>query len=115
VIPELPGLARQLADYHAAAIATPPPPPKRETERKRLGPKPARPPSIRAQVIGVFEQAGGKWLHMPTIRERVGASAERARTIRAEVCELHRDGYLLRMGEPGSYAYRLPLAGKGRR
>jgi hypothetical protein len=65
-------------------------------------------------VIGVFEAAGGKWLHMPTIRERVGAGGDRARTIRAEVCELHKDGLLLRMGEPGSYAYRLPLP-KGRR
>ena len=112
MIPGLPSLARQVAEYVAAAAA--PAPVRVERIPRPPKPKVSRPVSIRAQVIGVFERSGGKWLHMPTIRERVGAGGDRARTIRAEVCELHKDGLILRMGEPGSYAYRLPLP-KGRR
>jgi hypothetical protein len=109
MIPELPSLARQVAEYATAAVA---PPPRAERPPRQPKPKVSRPQSIRAMVIGVFEQAGGRWLHMPTIRERVGTSPDRARTIRAEVCELHKEGLILRMGEPGSYAYRLPLKGR---
>lgn len=110
-IPELPALAVQIAQYQAASakadvvcalahsVATVP-------QRPGRG---AQPGSLRSRLVEVLRASGGKWLSMPTIRARMGEGASPI-SIRAYVCEMHGNRELLRMGAPGRYLYRMPVA-----
>ena len=108
--PWLPSIARQVADYATASMVVPPPAQRREVERHKA-PKESSTPSVRARVIEVFASASGRWLTMPAIRSRVGDDASGI-TVRVTVGDLHKEGRLLRMGSPGHYRYRMPLASR---